>query len=451
MVNRVSLSVVAGVAGHGVIYEPPARQSYGLNILKPACAGGSCLWFNQGTTIGCPKATGGGTVFPDVPDCKNPAQPTIQFGDKDLRTYGLNPIYRLSDYTKHHPWRYPGSAPVENACGIAGGWYTTGAAGNGGDAPPGVPQGTLATDLAKLLDETVWIAGSIVDVAWGITANHGGGYQYRLCPASEDPSEACFQRYPLEFVGDDQWLQQGHGLNVSDRQKIPAVRVTGDKVVPSGSIWTKNPIPPCNTPISGGAQHTPCPGPTFKPPVPGGVGTAYGFGGGMCESDLPGASCNDAEFQKQTFDFGIVDQVRVPNLPDGAYILSFRWDSEQTPQVWTSCADVTIKSEGAGTKPFTKTSECTACCGETAICGNCTSCVNDKSGDCAYCWNPLPGYAPGAPKIACLGYENEGGYAIDWQPGDDSSGGWSPGCTSCWNDENGCDPRVRELQDSLVV
>lgn len=450
MVNFALLSIASGVAGHGVMYEPPVRQSFGLNVLKPACAGASCLWFNQGTTIGCPKATGGGAVFPDKPDCMNPAKPTIQFGDKELRTYAMNVIYRLSDYTKHHPWRYPGSAPVENACGIAGGWYTKGAAGNGGDAPPGVPQGALGTDLAKLLDETVWIAGSVVEVGWGITANHGGGYQYRLCPASEDPTEACFQQHPLEFYGDDQWIQYGHGLNASDRVKIPAVRVSGDKVVPSGSTWTKNPIPPCNTPIAGGAQHTPCLGPTFKPPISGGAGEAYGFGGGMCQSELPGATCDDAEFAQQNFDFGIVDQVRVPNLPDGEYILSFRWDSEQTPQVWNSCGDVTIKSKGAGTKPFTKTSDCGACCGETAICGNCTGCVNDKSGDCGYCWNPLPGYAPGAPKVTCLGFEGPDGHALDWQPGDDSSGGLSPGCAMCWNDPNGCKPRVRELQ-SLVV
>jgi hypothetical protein len=55
-----------------------------MNILLPACAGGSCLWFNQGTTIGCPNATGGGHVFPDWPDCKEHAQPTIAFGEKEL-------------------------------------------------------------------------------------------------------------------------------------------------------------------------------------------------------------------------------------------------------------------------------------------------------------------------------------------------------------------------------
>lgn len=449
MVNFFSLAFASGVAGHGVMYEPPARQGFGLDILKPACAGASCLWFNQGTTIGCPKATGGGTVFPDKPDCANPAEPTIQFGDKDLRTYGLNAVYRLEDYTKHHPWRYPGSAPVENPCGIAGGWYTQGAAGNGGDAPPGVPQGALGTDLPKLLDQTVWIAGSTVEVAWGITANHGGGYQYRLCPASEEPTEACFQQHPLEFVGDVQWIQQGAGVDVTNRTEIPATRVTGDKVVPAGSIWTKNPIPACNTPISGGAQHTPCKGPIFPSPLPGGVGEAYGFGGGMCQSELPGSACSDAEFKQQNFDFGIVDKVKIPDDLEGDFVLSFRWESEQTPQVWASCGDVTIKTSGAATKPFSPTSSCSACV-EGAICGNCTSCQSDKTGDCAYCWNPLPGYAPGAPKISCLGYDDDQGHAQDWRPGDDSTTGWSPGCTACWS-EGTMQPRIRGVEDVITV
>ena len=29
--------------------------------------------------------------------------------------------------------------------------------------------------------ETEWQRGSVVEAAWGIWANHGGGYSYRLC------------------------------------------------------------------------------------------------------------------------------------------------------------------------------------------------------------------------------------------------------------------------------
>ena len=46
-----------------------------------------------------------------------------------------------------------------------------------------------------------WEAGSTPRVAWGMRFNHGGGYQYRLCPMEQWPcTEADFQRRPLDFV-----------------------------------------------------------------------------------------------------------------------------------------------------------------------------------------------------------------------------------------------------------
>ena len=51
--------------------------------------------------------------------------------------------------------------------------------------------------------------------------------------------------------------------------------------------------------------------------------------------------------QAERFQFSVFDQVAVPSdLPGGEYVLSFRLDAEQTPQVWTHCADirVTVKS-----------------------------------------------------------------------------------------------------------
>ena len=37
----------------------------------------------------------------------------------------------------------------------------------------------------------------------------------------------------------------------------------------------------------------------------------------------------------------IVDQVRAPTQK-GDYILRWRWDAEQNPQIWTHCADITV-------------------------------------------------------------------------------------------------------------
>merc|ERR1712107_379618 len=39
--------------------------------------------------------------------------------------------------------------------------------------------------------------------------------------------------------------------------------------------------------------------------------------------------------------FSVVDELNVPNVP-GEYILGWRWDCEETDQVWGSCADIVI-------------------------------------------------------------------------------------------------------------
>ena len=58
--------------------------------------------------------------------------------------------------------------------------------------PPN-PPGTVAN----------WTVGSTPRVAWGMRFNHGGGYQYRLCPLEKMPcTEQDFQEMPLDFVRD---------------------------------------------------------------------------------------------------------------------------------------------------------------------------------------------------------------------------------------------------------
>ena len=39
----------------------------------------------------------------------------------------------------------------------------------------------------------------------------------------------------------------------------------------------------------------------------------------------------------------IVDRLRVPaDLAPGKYVLQWRWDCEETAQIWSSCADITV-------------------------------------------------------------------------------------------------------------
>jgi hypothetical protein len=54
---------------------------------------------------------------------------------------------------------------------------------------------------------TVWTRGTTAKARWQQSANHGGGYQYRLCPASEPLTEACFQKQPLAFANEKQMLR----------------------------------------------------------------------------------------------------------------------------------------------------------------------------------------------------------------------------------------------------
>merc|ERR1712210_328185 len=105
------------------------------------------------------------------------------------------------------PWRAPGSSPVFDACGMAGGTNTWGHHGAQYRATEKAKQGDVGSSLPIMPTGTVWKSGTEVNVSWAVTANHGGGYQYRLCPKNSDATEECFQKLPLEFVSDQHEVQ----------------------------------------------------------------------------------------------------------------------------------------------------------------------------------------------------------------------------------------------------
>jgi hypothetical protein len=38
----------------------------------------------------------------------------------------------------------------------------------------------------------------------------------------------------------------------------------------------------------------------------------------------------------------IIDEVEVPKVPaPGEYVVRWRWDCEQSPQIWSGCGDIT--------------------------------------------------------------------------------------------------------------
>merc|ERR1712232_88936 len=145
----------------------------------------------------------------------------------------------------------------------------------------------------------------------------GGGYSFRLCPKTEALTEECFMRMPLEFVGSMQKLRWRNGTE----HEIPATRTTSG-TIPKGSMWTVNPIPAC---------ATDCNTPQFAPP-PSCDTTCWGYK--VCPG---GVGCATIEIP------AIVDRVSIPaDLTPGEYVLGWRWDCEQTPQVWAGCGDITV-------------------------------------------------------------------------------------------------------------
>merc|ERR1712000_665091 len=70
--------------------------------------------------------------------------------------------------------------------------------------------GDMGSKLPKMPSGAVWKAGSTVQTMWSIRANHGGGYQYRLCPLKSNLTEACFQETPMPFA-DNSSMMMGNG------------------------------------------------------------------------------------------------------------------------------------------------------------------------------------------------------------------------------------------------
>jgi hypothetical protein len=294
----------------------------------------SCLWFNQGCTIYCP-CTGNGTAsrVPNNNMCGTTKLPTNN--DPLTRTLNRQAVAGSSeDVYKFMPWRAPGTAILGDPCGIAGGSPIK--QNNGGEyiATDFAKQGDLGSKVLKPLPSgVIWHAGSEVETTLFIKANHAGGWQFRLCKDTEDLTEECFQRTPIPFAGTTQKLLFPSGKE----ETINATLVTTG-TYPAGSAWIMNPVPEC------------CP--------PNGSCESAGFTCGSSNNkhcyDHQCSATSVPEFPWPTADaaapptnleprFGIVDILKLPSsLEAGDYVLGWRWDAEETAQVWTACADVTI-------------------------------------------------------------------------------------------------------------
>jgi len=299
----------------------------------------ACYWYSQGCFIGCPKCDSvSGRKQVDL--CGLGKKATIN--DPILRTVNRNATAGSNyDIYKHNPWRAPGSAPVMDACGLAGGTPWRKNVSEWGDYVPTkyAKHGDYGSKLPELPSNTVWKIGGEAEVIWQITANHGGGYQYRLCPSSEPLTESCFQKHPLEFTG-KQSIQFNNGTRIPVKGTF-----VSNGTIPEGSTWAMCPIPPrclgggCTSkppfckPCDGLEDCTTCdntPDPCFPPPCD--------------EGDQPGL-CSGNQPTKHGTAVSVVDMIKVPSyLPEGKYVLGWRYDCEATAQVWSNCADITLSN-----------------------------------------------------------------------------------------------------------
>jgi len=301
-----------------------------------------------------------------------PGEPTVN--EEQFRTYNVKVSSGSHDYSRKNPWRAPGTASVQGSgCGLFGGLLTPYLPSTGplvGMYPNGTDGASVTATPA-----TEWQKGSVQEVAFAITANHGGGYSYRLCPKSANVSEECFQRHVLRFANDMHEVRYGNLALMGEvfelpTYKVPLVRVT-QGTHPQGSEWARNPIPSCMMFDQNSCKHLPksdfvecaqvasgygmvqCPpGMTqFPEPLPGLSGHVPFWDSNFTKlpqwSNTVALPMGLSPFFSMGFPFSIVDQVMVPeDLVEGEYLLSLRMDAEQSSQVWQNCADIRIVGSG---------------------------------------------------------------------------------------------------------
>lgn len=243
--------VLSKAAGHGNLVWPLTRNNKGCEVVEthrqfPGSYGMAIEWYQHWCGVGmteCDPSRGNGQTD----------------GDKS-----------------RHPGSDPGMAPVMHPCSAA---Y--------GDEHHFTPF-TSGYDCGS----TVWTVNSTVEVISAINNNHGGYYQFRLCPLVDKDyagmQEADCEKNVIEFASKQVGVKpQFSGKTLPGGP--PSSYITADDRAgrKDGSMWR---------------------------------------------------NVNFARTDGSLY----VDQLRVPDLADGKYVLQWRWDCIETAQVWTSCADITL-------------------------------------------------------------------------------------------------------------
>jgi len=232
------LCLVQQLEGHGTMMEPVPRQPESL------------YWYQVGCMIGCTCSGGGKETYPTLEsvNCQSPGTPTLTKPEElTWNAQGKSP---MGEWNKYMPWRAPGTSMPLDACGIASGFLPSAKvqyAHKFGNAK--IKQGTKGTTLAAG-KVTEWLAGSVVKASYRLVVNHGGGYQYRVCPKTQAPTESCFQANPLAFANGKTTVEYKTGKKIS----LHAVDITAG-VQPAGYAWRRLPLPACACDIGTNCQN----------------------------------------------------------------------------------------------------------------------------------------------------------------------------------------------------
>ena len=103
-------------------------------------------------------------------------------------------------------------------------------------------------------------------------------------------------------------------------------------VLPEGSTWTQVGLPACENNNRFGT----CDFPMFE-----NENSDAGFWGIVPRNNLASPKLSEVH---NSVGWEIVDKVKIPEGLEGDYVFSWRWDSEESPQVWTQCSVVTIEA-----------------------------------------------------------------------------------------------------------
>merc|ERR1712151_463522 len=143
-----------------------------------------------------------------------------------------------------------------------------------------------------------------------------------------------------------------------------AIWVDGDIVKPKGSTWARDPLPRIyDVQKKGLATNWTCPGENvrnasglfgclaFPAPCPWDTYVTDGLLPCNQTSDGLLGRCDSNGMSQCSDDWtvGIIsDHVFIPSDFEGEYVLSWRWDCEETAQIWQNCADVIITRPSSG-------------------------------------------------------------------------------------------------------